>query len=407
MTGRERILNAVDFKATDRLPKDLGGMASTGISCFAYVKLVEALGLPYRTPRVHDTNQMLALPDPDVLDVLGCDAVTVFWGVTNAFEEPEKWHPYNFGGRLESRVRNPHDYKELCDGTIEQGPWNSRMPSSSYVFTTEHAGQNLDFMNGGDLQLMDLKQLKKDMEAYLPTSESIKEIKEHCERVRNSTDRAIFFNGPINSDIAIAAHGGMGVFPVICVLHPDYVMEYHDIMTAHTLKKLELVLPEIRQYIDIIMMGGDDWGTQQATIASPSVFHDLFLPYYTQMNEKAHLVAPEVKTFIHTCGAIYDVIDYIIESGFDILNPVQWTAGGHSYCEWKDKCRNKIALWGGGINTQKTLPLGTIADVEKEAVEIASYMARDSGFVFNGIHNILAEIDPMKITAMYKAVENI
>lgn len=407
MTGRERILKAIDFQPTDKLPKDMGGMASTGISCFAYEKLVKALGLPYRPPRVHDSNQMLALPDVDVLDALGCDAVTVFWGVTNAFEEPEKWKPYDFGGRLNARVRNPEDFRELPDGTIEQGAWNARMPKSSYVFTIEHAGQNLDFMNGGDLQLMDLKQLKVDMEKYLPTPDNINEIKEHCKRVRNSTDRAVFFNGPVNGDIAISAHGGMGVFPVICMLHPDYVMEYHDIMTAHTLKKLELVLPEIRQYVDVIMLGGDDWGTQQTTIASPKVFKDLFLPYYTQMNDKSHQIAPEVKTFIHTCGAIYDVIDYIIDSGFDILNPVQWTAGGHSYKEWKDKCRNKIALWGGGINTQKTLPLGTIADIEKEAAEIASYLSKDSGYVFNGIHNILAEVEPEKIIAMYKAVENI
>jgi uroporphyrinogen decarboxylase len=121
------------------------------------------------------------------------------------------------------------------------------------------------------------------------------------------------------------------------------------------------------------------------------------------MNETAHRLAPDVKTFIHTCGAIYDVVDYIIEGGFDILNPVQWTAGGHSFREWKAKCRGKIALWGGGVDTQKTLPLGTVADVEREVTEVVSCLAEGGGYVFNSIHNILAEVEPEKIVAMYRA----
>ncbi|MHB0999904.1 MAG: uroporphyrinogen decarboxylase family protein [Armatimonadota bacterium] len=407
LTRRDRVIRALDFKPTDRIPKDLGGMASTGISCFAYARLIEALGLPFRRPRVHDTNQMLALPDTDVLDALDCDVATVFWGVTNAFEEPDKWHPYDFAERLKASVRNPEAFHELPDGTIRQDPWNSIMPPSAHVFDTEHAGQTLDFMNGAELPLKDLKQLREDMKAYLPTKESIREIREHCERARNATDRAIFFNGPVNSDIAISAHGGMGVFPVICVLHPDYAAEYHEIMTAHTVSKLEMVLPEISPFVDIILLGGDDWGTQNTTIASPKVFRELFLPYYKQMNDTARRVAPEVKRFIHTCGAIYDVIDYIIESGFDILNPVQWTAGGHSYKEWKDKCRGRIALWGGGVNTQATLPLGTVEDVEREVAEIAAYMAEDSGYVFNGIHNLLAEVEPEKVIAMYQTASKV
>jgi uroporphyrinogen decarboxylase len=91
MTRRERVLEALSFKETDRPPMDLGGMLSTGISAFAYPGLVRALGLPARRPRVADTYQMLALPDMDVLDALDCDVVAVFmhWGVTNAFEQPD------------------------------------------------------------------------------------------------------------------------------------------------------------------------------------------------------------------------------------------------------------------------------------------------------------------------------
>ena len=121
------------------------------------------------------------------------------------------------------------------------------------------------------------------------------------------------------------------------------------------------------------------------------------------MNDACHALAPNVKTFLHSCGAIYDLIDLLVESGFDIMNPVQWSAGPHSYREWKDKARKRIALWGGGVNSQSTLPLGTVQEIQAEAREVAHYLGQDGGFVCN-IHNLLAEIPPEKIMALYRAV---
>jgi uroporphyrinogen decarboxylase len=114
-------------------------------------------------------------------------------------------------------------------------------------------------------------------------------------------------------------------------------------------------------------------------------------------------IAPGVKRFLHSCGAVYDIIDHIIESGFDILNPVQWSAGKQSYRDWKNKARGRIVLWGGATNTQTTLPLGTVEDVVRETSEVVAYMKQDSGYVACAVHNILAEIPPEKIIAFYRA----
>jgi uroporphyrinogen decarboxylase len=403
VTGRQRVLRAVSFQPTDRIPRDLGGMASTGISCFAYPPLVAALGLPARRPRVHDTSQMLALPDADVLDSLGCDVVSVYWGVTNALEEPEKWHPFDFGGRLPARVRDPSMFAVGADGEVVQPKLASRMPATSFVFETEHAGMSLDWLATGELPRKDLVGLRRQLADCLPTAAEIREIRDHCRRVRDATDRAVFYTGPGRSEISISGHGGLGVFPVICLLAPDYAAEYHEVMTAHTLAKLEMVLPEVRDFVDVIMLAADDWGSQQATFAPPEVFRRLFLPYYRRMNDAVHRLAPRTKTFLHTCGAVYDVIDGIIESGFDILNPVQWTAGGRSFGEWKEKTRGRIALWGGGVDAQHTLPLESVAAVERQVGEVVRCLAAGGGYVFNGTHNILAEIDPRKVIAMYRA----
>jgi len=403
-THRERVLQSLAFKETDRVPKDMAGMRSTGISAFAYPKLVQALGLPPRLPKVEDTGQMLALPDLDVLDALGIDVITIADGTTNAFEQPEVWRPYDFNGRLPALVRDPSNFKALPDGTILQN--NSKMVPGSYVFDEEHGGQPLNL--SGDLPKPDLKQVKSQLDANPLKDEHIIEVRDLCRRVHESTDRAVFLNeGWLNTAISIHGWGGLAVFPIICITEPDLVHELHQMLVEYSVRNIGAMLPEIAPYVDIIMMAADDWGTQNHPIASPKVYKDLFLPYRRQINNEVHRIAPDVKTFLHSCGAIYSLIDLVIESDFEILNPVQWTAGQQSYSDWKDKARGRITLWGGGVNSQATLPLGSVDEVVAEAQEVVNVMKEDGGYVFCNIHNILAEIDPEKVIAMYLALNDV
>lgn len=400
MTSRERVLTSISLKPPDRLPRDLGGMLSTGISVFAYPKLVQALGLPPRLPRVYDTGQMLAMPDRDVLDALGCDCEVVSYGATNTFDQENYWYPYDFNSRLPAMVHNPSAFQAQPDGSILQNGV-TRMVSASYVFDEEHGGQPVSWT--GELPMDDLKQYRKRLEKRVLRDDQIVSLRELCKQARESTDRAIFLaEGSITPDISIHSHGGMAVFPILCLTEPDYVMELHEIETEHTLKNIRRLIPEISPYVDVIMAAADDWGTQKNTIASPATFRKLFLPYRRRINDEFHQLATNTKIFLHSCGAIYDLIDLVVECHFDALNPVQWCAGKHSYKEWKDKARGRIALWGGGVNSQVTLPLGTIDDVINEVRQVVSYMSQDSGYVFCNIHNILAEIDPNKVIAMYR-----
>lgn len=400
MTGRERILAALTFEETDRVPMDLAGMPSTGISCFAYPALVAALGLPPRRPRVYDTGQMLALPDTDVLDALDCHVVTLQTNLTNAFPQPELWRPYNFNGRLDAEVLDPDLFEVLPDGTVVQPQSGAKMPPQSWVFDTEHAGQPL--ILDGDLPKPDLDALRAHLETTVWTDAQIKDIVSLARKTRAATDRAILFNG-LHAGIGIAAFSGLAVFPMLCLTEPEFVAELHDMMITHAIGQIERLLPELGPCIDVYMCSSDDWGTQNAPIASPQIYRDLFQPYYKRMNDAIHGLAPRVKTFLHSCGAVYDLLDDIIDSGFDAVNPVQWTAGGRHWKEWKDKARGRIALWGGGVNTQKTLPLGTPEQVEKEVGEVVACMQQDSGYVFCAIHNILAEVAPANIIALYRA----
>jgi uroporphyrinogen decarboxylase len=398
-TRRDRVLQALDHQETDRVPLDLGGMRSTSISAFAYPALVEALGLPPRRPRIEDTGQMLALPDLDVLDALDIDVVTVRGTVTNAFEQPEIWRDYDFNGRLPAQVRHPDAFTAEPDGTIRQG--RTRMVTGSTVFDAVHGGQPLDL--SAELPKPDLDAVRAQAEAGVISDEQVAAIAAVCRRARESTDRAIFFNdGGLGAPIGIGAYSGLAIFPMLCLLEPDFVAELHAIAAERALRNIRKLLPEIRDHVDIIMLAADDWGTQANLIASPQVYRDLFLPTYRRVNREIAAVAPGVKRFLHSCGAIYDLIDLVIESEFDILNPVQWCAGKATYQQWKDRARGRIALWGGGVNSQVTLPLGTVDAVAAEVAEVVAYMRADGGFIFCNIHNILAEIAPEKVIAMYR-----
>ena len=66
MTGRERILRAIDHRPTDRIPVDFGGHRSSGISVQSYIKLREALGLPPSKLYIYDFIQQLVLIEDDV-----------------------------------------------------------------------------------------------------------------------------------------------------------------------------------------------------------------------------------------------------------------------------------------------------------------------------------------------------
>jgi uroporphyrinogen decarboxylase len=402
MTSRERILATLNFQTPDRLPRDLSGMRSTGISAFVYPALVKALGLPYRRPKVYDCGQMLALPDLDVLDALGCDVITVEGTLTNAFDQPEKWEPYDFNGRLDALVPKGAAFTVEPDGTIVSGGV-SRMVPASYVFDSEHAGMPLNLTD--ELPKQSLDEFRKDVRANALTDREIAEIRDICRRVRTTTDRAVFLaHRGLYAHIGIGSHGGYGVFPLLCVLEPDYVRAVHEIAISQAVENARRLLPVIRDYVDILLLSADDWGTQNTTIASPDVYKTLFQPYYRRLNDECHRWAPAAKTFLHSCGAIYDIIDPIIQSGFDILNPVQWSAGKASFRDWKDRARGRITLWGGGVNSQVTLPRGSVRDVETETRTVAACLRKDNGFVLCNIHNILAEIPPEKVIALYRSV---
>ena len=391
------MLDALNFIETDSVPMDLGSSHITGISCFNYNALAQQLGLERRIPSVFEDTEMLAIVEKDVLDALDCDVMFIDKKATNAFDVSERFRRHNFNNRIVANVFTENEYTMQSNGTIVNG--NLFMLESSYVFTEAHGGQKLDLDN---IYKESFEDLRERLERDLLSDEEADKVAKECQRARSLNDRAIFISNLI---LGLGFIGGMANGSMLCLLDPDYIKQHNEILTEYAVKNIEKLLPLIKDNVDVILSGGKDMGTQNSTIISPDALRELYLPYFKQVNDVIHSIDAKQKTFLHSCGAIFEIIDDIIDSGFDILNPVQWMAGGSSYKEWKDKARNRITLWGGGADCQHVLPFAGPSEVAAHVNEVVSYMKQGGGYVFNNIHNITGEVKPENIVAMYEAAK--
>jgi len=100
-------------------------------------------------------------------------------------------------------------------------------------------------------------------------------------------------------------------------------------------------------------------------------------------------------------------INCLVDAGFDVLNPVQCSAAEMDPKRLKDEFGDQLVFWGGGIDTQKTLPFGTPEEVYNEVRERIEILSKNSGFVFNSIHNIQSNVPMENLLAMFRAINDV
>jgi uroporphyrinogen-III decarboxylase len=171
------------------------------------------------------------------------------------------------------------------------------------------------------------------------------------------------------------------------------------------LKNAKLFYQACGDKIQVMQISGTDFGTQRAPIMSNEAFNTFYKPYYKKVNDWIHQNT-KWKTFYHTCGSIVGLLPEFYAAGIDILNPVQCSANGMDPKTLKEKWGKKFVFWGGGVNTQQTLPFGTPEDVYKEVTERLSIFAPGGGFVFNSIHNIQGPTPVKNILAIFNAIDD-
>ena len=166
---------------------------------------------------------------------------------------------------------------------------------------------------------------------------------------------------------------------------------------------LDHVIAAVGDIVDVLRFG-DDLGMDNGPLMSPSTYRAIFKPRQTALNAYVH-ERSSMKTFLHSCGSLYDLLPDIIETGVDILNPVQISARDMEPTKLKAEFGDAITFWGGGADTRKVLPKGTTGRGQRPRAPQYRGLRARWGFVFATAHNMLPDVPPANIEAMYEAVD--
>ena len=183
----------------------------------------------------------------------------------------------------------------------------------------------------------------------------------------------------------------------------DYVWTVFERQCELGIQNLRKIAGAVGERITAVFISGTDFGTQAGRFISPKSYRDLYKPFHKAVNDWVHSHTPW-KTFIHSCGSVSAFIPDFIEAGFDILNPVQTTAADMEAEMLKERFGEQLTFWGGGVDTQNTLPFGTPEQVRAEVRERIEIFGKDGGFVFNPVHNVQARTPVENLMALYETV---
>ena len=187
------------------------------------------------------------------------------------------------------------------------------------------------------------------------------------------------------------------------ILDPVSVEGLLDALMERHLSTLEKICASVGDVVDIIRLG-DDLGMNNGPLMSPDTYRKLFKPRHTILCNyiKDH---SSMKTFLHSCGSIYRLIPDLIDAGFEVINPVQTNSKDMQPERLKKEFGKDITFWGGGADTRFVLNSGTPQQVIDHVRENIEILAPGGGFIFNTIHNILPDVPPENILAMFKAID--
>lgn len=414
-SSKKNFIKTINHQQPDKVVVDFGSTAVTGIHVKVVEKLREYYGLEKKPVKVIEPYQMLGEMDNELIREMDIDVIGIF-GAKNMFGVPnENWkvrktlwgQEVMFPGSFNYTYNSNGDILMYPEGDTTQPP-SGIMPKSGFFFDALNRQEPID---EATLKIED------NLEEFTHITES--DLNYWKNQVNSLVDdsKAVVasFGGTALGDIALVPaiqlknpKGIRGVeeWYISTIMREGFVKELFDRQTDIAIENLKLLHDVTGTKVDVVFTCGTDFGTQNSTFCSPETYNRVWLPYYKKVNDWIHQNT-NWKTFKHSCGAIETLMNNFIESGFDIINPVQINAFDMDPQKLKNKYGDKIVFWGGGVDTQGAFAFGTPSQVKEQVKKQCEILNNNGGFVFNSIHNIQANVPFENVVAMFETLKNL
>lgn len=409
VSSRERISAAIAHQTPDRIPVDLGATPSSGISAIAYSNLLQYIGREDLPVQIYDVVQQLAQPDMEVLDLFGVDVLDI----GRSFNiHPDDWKPTILANGAEAFYPKWFAPEKMKDGSYatydsDGKTMLSRMPVGATFFDQTYfpyvdgypgSYENLDAEMG---RIMWARDVHSPWD-HAGEADFWQELRIKTLELRATTDKALLVVCGCNLFEWGTFLRRMDNFLMDLMCDPYNVEKLLDQLMIRHLATLEKVCSAVGDIVDVIRFG-DDLGMTTGPFMDEETYVALFKPRHKMLCDyvKEH---SKMHTFIHSCGSISLLMPHLIEAGIEIFNPVQTNAHRMEPAFLKKEFGKDCTFWGGGVENVGMLNNGTPAQVRDQVLERLEIFSEGGGFVFNTVHNILPDVPPENIVAMYEAV---
>ena len=413
MSSSERLKKTLHHETPDRVCVDFGGTVVTGIHVSCVAALRDYYHLEKRPVKVHDPYQMLGRIEEDLMDALGVDVIGVFPHNTIFGFPNENWKEFRMPWGQEVLVSEHFNTTTDANGDLlvypegdTAAPPSGRMPTNGFFVDTIIRQEPID---------EDKLDPDDNLEEFTPISQ------QDLDYFKTQVDQVAAKDYGVVANFGGTAFGDIALVPAPFLKHPRGIRDIaewymstasrQDYIHAVFSRQCEIALENLRKIWDVVgnrihvvFLCGTDFGTQTTQFCSTGTFTSLYAPYYKKINDWIH-AHTTWKTFKHSCGAVEPFMQPFIDAGFDVINPVQCSAAGMDPEHLKATYGNEFVFWGGGVDTQKTLPFGTPEEVYDEVRQRIDIFGENGGFVFNTIHNFQSKTPVEKSASMVRAIQ--
>jgi uroporphyrinogen decarboxylase len=409
MNARERVLAAFNHQEPDGIPVDMGATPSSGISAIAYTGLKQHLGIQGGHTRVYDVVQQLAQPEAEILDRYRIDAIDI----GRAFNvDDADWYDIDLPNGM--TVQFPAWFKPVQQ---PDGSWDAYAPDGTRIATMPFSAAFFDqtcypyidgypdaYANLGEVMPKVLwSGLVHSPWDHAHEADFWAQLRARALELRATSDRALMIVVGCNLFEWGTFLRRIDNFLMDLVSEPENVERLLDALVEKHLATLEKVCAAVGDIADVCRFG-DDLGTDRGPFMSPVIYRELFKPRHKIMTDYVKRNST-MHTFLHSCGSIHKLMPDLIEAGFEIFNPIQITARDMEPARVKQDFGKDVTFWGGGCDTRRILNRSTPEQVKDHVRKNIETLAPGGGFVFNTVHNILPDVPPQNIVAMFEAVD--